>query len=81
MTTRLILLFLFFIQYTFGQDRYVNFKESFTNNSKNWQLKSESKIKKGYLVLQQAIGPFKEININPKYDYTIETTFNQKRTN
>jgi len=79
MPTRIILLFVFFIQYTFGQDRYVNFKESFIDNSKNWQLKSESKIKKGYLVLQQAIGPFKEININPKYDYTIETTFNQKR--
>lgn len=78
MTIRITLLFLFFIQYSFGQDRYVDFKESFTNNSKNWNLNSKSKIEKGYLVLQQSIGPFQRIDINPKYDYTIETILNQK---
>ena len=55
MTTRLILLFLFFIRFTFGQDRYVDFKKSFTNNSKKWQLMSKSKMKKEYLLLEQSM--------------------------
>ena len=78
MIIRLIFLFIFFIQYSFGQDRSVDFKESFINNSKDWQLSSGSKIEKGRLVLQQSIGPFQKININPHYDYNIEAVLRQR---